>query len=89
MKSLQLPDSLKTRSLTLKARRHAIRTVLEARFSVAAFDKIRGADPTYWASPRNDMGRGIYGEAMREKRRLQAVTDGQLEAEVRAIRAAS
>jgi hypothetical protein len=75
--------------LTLKARRHAIAAILEARFSTAAFDKIRNADPAYWSSPRNDMGRGIYGEAMREKQRLQAVTDGQLEAEIRAIRAAS
>lgn len=74
---------------TLKARRDAIGAILEARFSIAAFDKIRHADPAYWSSPRNEMGRGIYGEAMREKERLQAVTDRQLEAETRAIRTAS
>lgn len=84
-----MKDQLVPGSLTLKARRHAIGAILEARFSIAAFDKIRRADPAYWSSPRNDMGRGIYGEAMREKQRLQAASDGELEAEVRAIRAAS
>lgn len=74
--------------LSLEARRHAIETILEARFNVSAFDELRRADPAYWASPRNDMGRGIYGEAMREKQRLQAATDAQLEAEAREIRLA-
>lgn len=71
--------------LSLAARRRAIGAILEARFSVAAFEKIRRADPAYWSSPRNEMGRGIYGEAMREKQRLQSATDAQLEAETRAI----
>jgi hypothetical protein len=68
------------------ARRRAIGAILEARFSVAAFEKIRRADPAYWSSPRNDIGRGIYGEAMREKQRLHAATDAQLEAETAALR---
>jgi hypothetical protein len=72
--------------MTLKARRHVIGVILEARFSLAAFDKVRHADPVYWSSVRNDMGRGIYGEAMREKQRLYAASDAQLEAETRAIR---
>lgn len=75
--------------LTVRARRHAIGSILEARFSIAAFEKIRRTDPVYWSSPRNDMGRGIYGQAMREKQRLQAVSDAQLEAEAQAIRLAS
>jgi hypothetical protein len=33
------------------------------------------------------MGRGIYGEAMRELRRLEAATDDELDAELAAIRA--
>jgi hypothetical protein len=72
--------------VTPKARRRAVGAILEARFRIAAFEKVRHADPVYWASPRNEMGRGIYGEAMREKQRLYAATDLQLEAETRAIR---
>lgn len=71
--------------LTLEERRRTIEAILEARFSIAAFEKIRREDSAYWTSPRNEMGRGIYGEAMREKRRLHTVTDAQLQAETRAI----
>ena len=88
MKTLRFPEA-RGGSFSLKARRHAIGEVLEARFSLAAFDKIRRADPAYWASPRNDMGRGIYGEAMREKQRLHSISDAQLQAETRSVRAAS
>ena len=63
------------------ARKRAIAGIIEARFSVRAFEQIRREDPTYWASPRNDMGRGIYGEALREKQRLAAVPDELLAAE--------
>lgn len=73
------------RHLTSQARRRAIGAIVEARFSIAAFEKIRRADPAYWSSPRNEMGRGIYGEAMREKQRLNTVSDAQLQAETRAI----
>ena len=72
-------------ALTPEARRRAIRAILEARFSIAAFEKIRRAEPGYWRSPRNEMGRGIYGEAMREKQRLRTASDAQLRAETRAI----
>ena len=72
--------------LSLKERRHAILTVVEARFSLSAFETVRRDNPTYWASPRNDMARGIYGEAMREKQRLLGATDAQLEAELQALR---
>jgi hypothetical protein len=71
--------------LTLRARRRAITAILEARFSVHAFDDIRRENAQYWASPRNDMARGIYGEAMREKQRLAEVPDAQLVAEAAAI----
>ena len=71
--------------LTLRARELAITAILEARFSVAAFEKIRRENAAYWASARNDMARGIYGEAMREKQRLAKVSDAQLIGEAAAI----
>ena len=73
--------------LSLRARRRGIQAVLEARFSVRAFEAIRRDNATYWDSPRNDMARGIYGEAMREKQRLARVTDEQLLAEIAAVQA--
>ena len=72
--------------LSLKERRHAIMTVVEGRFSLSAFEAVRRDNPVYWASPRNDMARGIYGEAMREKQRLLGASDAQLEAEMLALR---
>jgi len=72
--------------LSLRARRRAIAGIVEARFSVRAFEDIRRTDPAYWASARNDMGRGIYGEAMREKQRLATVPDELLLAESAAAR---
>jgi hypothetical protein len=63
----------------------AIRRILDARFSLAALEASRNSDPVWWNSTRNDMGRGIYGEAMRESRRLEDVTDAELEAELAAI----
>jgi hypothetical protein len=70
--------------LTLRERWRARDAILEARFSVHAFEKVQRADPEYWNSPRNDMARGIYGEAMREKQRLGRATDAQLLAEIAA-----
>jgi hypothetical protein len=63
----------------------AIRRILDARFSLTALEESRNSDPVWWNSTRNDMGRGIYGEAMRESRRLEGVTDAELEAELTAI----
>ena len=68
--------------LSLRERHRAIGAILEARFSVAAFEEVRRTNATYWDSPRNDMARGIYGEAMREKQRLARATDAQLLAEI-------
>lgn len=41
-------------------------------------------DPAYWDSPRNDMARGLYGQAMREMQRLETATDNHLDAEIAA-----
>jgi hypothetical protein len=73
--------------LTLRARKRAIAAILEARFSVSAFEDIRRTNNEYWESPRNDMARGIYGQAMREKQRLSYASDDQLIAEIAAVRA--
>jgi hypothetical protein len=62
----------------------AIRRILNARFSLAALEAFR-TDALEWNSARNDMGRGLYGEAMREWRRLEAVSDAELEAELAAV----
>jgi len=74
-------------SLSLKARRHAIIGIIEARFSVSAFEDVRRKNPEYWRSPRNDMARGIYGEAMREKQWLLGASETPLEDERLALRA--
>ena len=73
-------------SLSLKARRHAIIGIIEARFSVSALEDVRRRNPQYWGSVRNDLARGIYGEAMREKQRLVGSSDEMLEAESLALR---
>ena len=78
---------MKTR-LTLEARRDAITAIIEARFRLSAFEDMQRKDPQYWSSPRNDMARGIYDQAMREKERLLVASDDQLEAESLAIRLA-
>jgi len=62
----------------------AIRRILDARFSMAALEESRNSDPVWWNSPRNDMGRGIHGEALRESRRLEDAPDAELEAELAA-----
>lgn len=69
-------------ALSVRERRHAITAILEARFSVSAFEQVRRENPGYWRSARNDMARGIYGEAMRAKQQLVGASDEQLEAEL-------
>jgi len=73
--------------LSLRERKRAIDAILEARFSVRAFEDVRRGNAGFWDSPRNDMARGIYGQAMREKQRLAGATDTQLLAEIAAARA--
>ena len=75
-------------TLTLKARRHAIGEILEARFSVSAFEHMRRQDAGAWASPRYATARDIHGQAMRKKQWLQAAPDAQIVAEIAAIRVA-
>lgn len=62
-------------------REAAIRRILDARFSLSALEVLK-TEPLEWNSARNDMGRGIYGEALRESRRLEGVSDAQLDAEL-------
>jgi hypothetical protein len=63
----------------------AILRIVDARFSVAALEQSMNSDPVWWSSARNDMGRGIHGEAVRESRRLEDATDAELQAELAAI----
>ena len=63
-------------------REGAIRRILDARFSLTALQALREADPLDWNSERNAIGRGLYGEAMRESGRLAQVSDAELEAEL-------
>ena len=68
-------------TLSVRSRRHAITTILEARFSLRAFEHVRRENPVYWRSERNDTARrGIYAEAMRAKQQLAAASDEALEA---------
>jgi hypothetical protein len=73
---------LTVRKLSLRERKRAVNAIVEARFSVAAFEQVRHGNAEYWDSPRNDMARGIYGQAMREKQRLVQASDAQLLAEI-------
>lgn len=71
--------------LSLRARRRAIGRILDARFSVRALQAIRSGNTRYWGSPRNEMARSIYAEAMREKQRLSHESDERLIAESAAV----
>jgi hypothetical protein len=70
--------------LSLRGRKRAIDAILEARFSVRAFENVRRGNAGFWASPLNHVARRIYGQAMREKQRLAGATDAQLFAEIAA-----
>ena len=61
--------------LTADARSRAIARIMEARFMLTAFDQIRDGTRANWASPASTMGRGIYDQAMLEKKRLQHASD--------------
>ena len=67
--------------LTARGRLHAIDRIMRARFTSVASARIRGGDPTYWASSHG-MGRGTHNQALREKHRLQSASDAQLCAEL-------
>lgn len=70
--------------MTADERRLAIRRILDARFSLSTFERMR-QDAAHWNSPRNDMARGLYGEAIREMQRLETAPDDHLAAEIAAI----
>ena len=71
--------------LSAAARRKLIARVLEARFSLSVLEKSRLDDRAHWASTRNDMMRGHYAEALREKDWLDASVDDVLRAEGSAV----
>lgn len=82
------PDTTGMAEMAAEATRlEKIRRVLDARFSLGALEDAKRDDPAWWGAARNDMGRGFYGEAMREEARLRAVSDELLDAEVFAINA--
>jgi hypothetical protein len=66
-------------------RAHDIRRILDARFSLSGLEEWKQKDPAWWISPSNDMGRGLYEQAMREAQRLESVSDSALDAELAAI----
>jgi len=69
----------------LSQRTREIRRILDARYSLSFFEEWKRADPAWWDSSRNEVGRGIYARAMRELRRLESASDGELDAELDAI----
>jgi hypothetical protein len=73
-------------SLTADARRLAIARIMEARFLLVAFEEARDGRPANWIWPDNAMGnligRGIRGQAVLEKKRLEGASDALLCAEL-------
>jgi len=67
--------------LTARGRLHAIESIMQARFTSVASHRIRGGNPTYWAS-RHGMGPGVHSQALRERDRLVRASDAQLCAEL-------
>jgi hypothetical protein len=59
-----------------------IRRILDARFSFSTFEQWQRDDPTWWNSSRNEIGRGLYGQALRALERLEAASDRVLDAEL-------
>lgn len=76
--ALDSPSSVPARLL----RTLFIRKILDARYSLGALQAWKDTDPQWWHSRTNDMGRGLYGEALRERRRLEAATQDELVAEL-------
>ena len=72
------------RTRTASERQLAIRRILDARFSLSTFEEMKRKDRAYWDSPRNDMARGLYRQAMREMQRLETAPDDHLDAEIAA-----
>jgi len=68
--------------LSAGARSLAIARIMEARFMLSVFEQVRDGAAAHWASPGNRMARGILGQAMVEKKRLQGASDALLCAEL-------
>ena len=70
--------------MTAGARRRAIARIMEARFLLVAFEEIRDSANWTWPvnTPNSLMGRGIHGQAVLEKKRLQGASDALLCAEL-------
>ena len=62
-----------------------IRKILDVRFSLSALQQWKDNDSQWWSSSTNDVGRGFYGEALRERERLEAAPDEELVAELAAV----
>jgi len=58
-----------------------IRKILDSRFNLSTLQERMDNDSEWWSS-RNEMDRGLYGEALRERQRLEAATEGELIAEL-------
>jgi hypothetical protein len=76
--------------LTVGARKRAIARIMEARFLLVAFEEIREAANWTWPAnpPANLMGRGNFGQAQLERKRLQRASDALLCAELAGLRSA-
>lgn len=77
--------SLSASGRPVSQRTREIRRILDARYSLSFFEDCKRGDPYWWNSSRNEVGRGIYGRAMREQQRLEAASDGELDAELATI----
>ena len=77
--------SLSSSGRPVLQRTREIRRILDARYSLSFFEECKRGDPNWWNSSRNEVGRGIYGRAMREQQRLEAASDSELDAELDAI----
>ena len=77
--------SLSAAGRPISQRTLEIRKILDARYSLSLFEEWKRRDPAWWDSSRNEVGHNIYARAMREQQRLEAVSDGELDAELDAI----
>jgi hypothetical protein len=62
-----------------------IRWILDERFSLSAMELWKRDDAAWWGSRGNNLTRGLYEEAMKQLRRLEAVSDAELQAELAAM----
>ena len=75
-----------SRRLSGNQRARDIRWILDERFSLSALELWKRDEAASWLSRRNSLSRGLYEEAMKQWRRLEAVSDAELQAELAAMR---